>query len=192
MLTALTIAAGAFAYIQIGKKWGGWRYASFRQAKRTGEKPVSHLINFPLTYLLENTYEDSDSLANAISQENEYKFIFSLVWPLAILWVPIGITLSATYGIGNAFYNPVPTLNAGLNAIKRLKSQKTDAPALPPPEIMENNEPGLDNLREELNVAMFDQEEASVRVNTLQEKIFVEESRLQGSYREAALPERKQ
>lgn len=192
MLTALAIMAGAFAYIQIGKKWGGWRYASFRQAHRTGVKPVSHLFNFPFTYLLNDCYENSGVLlVNEMSQEDNYKMLFSFVWPLAVAWIPVGIASSALFGILNAFYNPKPALNACLSSLKRLKSGHS-TPALPAPETAENDEPDLEDLREELNVALFDQEEAGTRVSALQEKIFVEESRIQGSYREAALPEKKQ
>lgn len=190
MLTALAIMAGAFAYIQIGKKWGGWRYASFRQAKRGGEKPISHLFNFPITYFLNNYYESSEILVNS-GKEADYKLLFSLIWPMAIVWIPIGIATSALIAIVNTLYNPMPVLNSCLSALKRLKSGHS-VPALPAPEnVEENAEPSLEDLREELNEALFDQEEASTRVSALQEKIFMEESRLQGSYREAALPEKK-
>lgn len=192
MLTALAILAGAFGYVQIGRIWGGWRHDLYLRMKRKREKTLSHLMNFPVMYFSQNC-DSSLSLAEAHGKE-KYQAIFAFLWPFAAAWVGTSLLLTgANMLAGNAIkflLFPERALGTGYSALKNLM-QKQDKPAeLPAPQSEKDDErPSIDELRAELNAALFDQEESSMRVNTLQEKIFLEEARLQGSYREAALPE---
>lgn len=192
MLTALAILAGAFGYMQIGRLWGGWRHNLYLRMKRNREKTISHLVNFPIIYSSQDFYS-SLSLAEDRGRE-KYQTIFAFLWPFAAAWVGASLLLTGASALASGvikfFLFPERALGAGYGTLKSLAQKRTKTAELPAPQLEEDDEcPNIDELRTELNVALFDQEEASTRVSAIQEKIFLEEARLQGSYREAALPE---
>lgn len=171
LTTALLIFAAAQIYFGIGRFIGGKKWEIGKKA----EKGIGMLALFPLSHFADQkpnglVFEDGDT------SKKTYSLIYSLVWPVTLVWPVMALAGIATVKIVKNILDPVDLFKT---VFLRFKEQW-------PAELPQSD---LKSLREELAKDIAVSKELETRIAWRREQIFLEEGRVGGNYRQAALPE---
>lgn len=178
LTTALLIFAGAQIYFGVGRFIGGKKW----EIGKRGEKGAGTLAFFPLNHL-ENKKPSGFFFDGIVSKKN-YSLIYSIFWPVTLVWPVMTLVGTAAGKIVKNILDPVDLFKA---LFLRFKEQwpalmeSTASPELP--------QSDLKVLREELAKDTAVLKELETRIARRREQIFLEEGKVGGNYRQAALPE---
>lgn len=178
LTTALLVFAAAQIYFGIGRFIGGKKW----EIGKRGEKGAGTLAFFPLNHL-ENKKPSGFFFDGIVSKKN-YSLIYSLVWPVTLVW-PVMALVGITAGkIVKNILDPGDLFKTVFLRFKEQFPALTDG-------VSERELPASDLkvLRGELAKEIVVQKEQEVRIAHLREQIFLEEGKIGGNYRQAALPE---
>lgn len=179
LTTALLVFAAAQLYFGVGRFIGGKKWKIGQEGKRG----IGMLALFPLSHFADQkpnglVFEDGNT------SKKTYSLIYSLVWPVILVWPVMALAGIATGKIVKNILDPVDLFKT---VFLRFKEQG--------PALMESTAPSelpqsdLKSLREELVKDIAVLKELETRIARHREQIFLEEGRVDGNYRQAALSE---
>lgn len=180
LTTALLVFAAAQIYFGIGRFIGGKKWEIGQEKKRG----IGMLALFPVSYCNDEYPQGPFLDDNVVKTKKTYRIIYSLVWPVTLVWPVMAL---AGIGTGKIVKNILDPVDLFKTVFLRFKEQW---PALmentAPPELPQSD---LKSLREELAKDIAVQKKLETRIAQRREQIFLEEGRVGGNYRQAALPE---
>lgn len=178
LTTALLVFAAAQIYFGVGRFIGGKKWEIGEKA----ERGIGMLALFPLSLF---AGQDPNGLVfDGGTSKKTYSLIYSLVWPVTLVWPVLALAGIATVKIVKNILDPVDLFKTLFLRFKEQWPALMESTA--PPELPQSD---LKFLREELAKDITVLNELETRIARRREQIFLEEGRVGGNYRQAALPE---